>query len=66
MSIASEIFSPYAQAEKELCDEAGPLLTEIVKEGEQRNGVKIKEIRVTLESPAPSNLWSGANCVIVR
>jgi hypothetical protein len=64
--MASENFSPYAQAEKELCDKAGPLLSEIVKEVEQRNGVKIREIRVTVENPAPSNLWSGANCVIVR
>lgn len=66
MSTANDNFAPYAQAEKELCDKAGPLLAEILKEVEQRNGIAIKEIRVTFEEPAPTNLWSGANCVIVR
>ncbi|HEY2862220.1 MAG TPA: hypothetical protein VGK37_01195 [Casimicrobiaceae bacterium] len=66
MSIASDNFAPYAQAEKELCDKAGPLLSGILKEVEERNGITIREIRVTFEKPAPTNLWSGANCVIVR
>lgn len=65
MSSADNI-SAYARAEKELCDKAGPLLIEILKEIEERNGIAIKEIRATFEKPAPSNLWSGANCVIVR
>jgi hypothetical protein len=66
MSTASNNFAPYAHAEKELCDKAAPLLSEILSQVEKRNGIKIREIRVTFEEPAPGNLWSGVNCVIVR
>jgi hypothetical protein len=38
----------------------------VIKEVEQRNGIKIRELRVTIEPPAPNALWTGANCVIVR
>jgi hypothetical protein len=61
-----ENFAPYAQAERELCDIVGPLLADVVKEIEQRNGIKIRELRVTIEPPAPDAMWTGANCVIVR
>ncbi len=66
MSTVSENFVPYAHAEKELCDIVGPLLAEVIKEVEQRNGIKIRELRVTMEPAASTDLWSGANCVIVR
>lgn len=66
MSNVSENFVPYAHAEKELCDIAGPLLADVIKEVERRNGIKIREIRVTMETPTAETMWSGANCVIVR
>jgi hypothetical protein len=66
VSTVSENFVPYAHAEKELCDIVGPLLADVIKEVEQRNGIKIRELRVTMEVPTPGALWSGANCVIVR
>jgi hypothetical protein len=66
MSTVNDCFVPYAHAEKELSDKAGPLLTAIIKEVEQRNGIQIAEIRVTIEKPGPKQLWAGANCVIVR
>ena len=66
MSTVSEDFAPYAHAEKELCDIVGPLLADVIKEVEQRNGIKIRELRVTVEPPMPNALWTGANCVIVR
>ena len=66
MSTVSENFAPYAHAEKELCDIVGPLLADVIKEVEQRNGIKIRELRVTVEPSMPDALWSGANCVIVR
>ena len=66
MSTVSENFVPYAHAEKELCDIVGPLLADVIKEVEQRNGIKIRELRVTIEPSTPNALWTGANCVIVR
>jgi hypothetical protein len=42
------------------------LLTAIIKEVEQRNGIHISEIRVTLEKAGAKQLWPGANRVIVR
>ena len=66
MSTVSENFVPYAHAERELCDIVGPLLADVIKEIEQRNGIKIRELRVTIEPPTPNALWTGANCVIVR
>ncbi len=65
-SPAGEHFAPYAHAERELCDIVGPLLADVVKEVEQRNGIKIRELRVTIEPSAPNAMWTGANCVIVR
>jgi hypothetical protein len=66
MSTVNDRFVPYTHAEKELSDKAGPLLTAIIKEVEQRNGIRISEIRVTLEKAGTKQLWPGANCVIVR
>lgn len=66
MSTLNDRFVPYAHAERELSDKAGPLLTAIIKEVKQRNGIHISEIRVTLEKAGAKQLWPGANCVIVR
>lgn len=66
MSTVNDCFVPYAHAEKELSDKAGPLLTAIIKDVEQRNGIQIFEIRVTLGKPGAKQMWPGANCVIVR
>lgn len=66
MSAINERFLPYAHAEKELSDKAGPLLTAIIKDIEERNGIRIAEIRVTMDRPTSKALWSGANCTIVR
>ena len=65
-SPVSENFAPYAHAERELCDIVGPLIADVVKEVEQRNGIKIRELRVTIDPPTANALWTGANCVIVR
>jgi hypothetical protein len=66
MSIDGERFSRIASAEKQLCDQAGPLLAEIIRAVEDRYGVKIAELRVTLDQSGAAHGWSGANCVIVR
>lgn len=65
MSTDSDQFGRMASAEKQLCDQAGPLLAEIIRGVEDRYGVKIAEVRVTLDAN-DGNSWSGANCVIVR
>ena len=66
MSTVSENSVPYVHAERELCDMVGPLLADVVKEVGQRNGIKIRDIRVTIEAPTAQTMWSGVNCVIVR
>ncbi|HEX4522241.1 MAG TPA: hypothetical protein VH704_01860 [Casimicrobiaceae bacterium] len=42
------------------------MLIDLVNEIEQRSGIKVREIRVTIDQPDPPNGWAGANCVIVR
>jgi hypothetical protein len=42
------------------------LLADVIREVEQRNSIKIREIRVTIDPSTPETMWSGANCVIVR
>jgi hypothetical protein len=66
MSNDGDEFGRIASAEKQLCDQAGPLLAEIVHGVEERYGIKIAELRVTMEPSQPGDGWSGANCVIVR
>ena len=61
-----EQFSRIASAEKQLCEQAGPLLAEIIRGVQDRYGVKIAELRVTMDQPNPADGWAGANCVIVR
>ncbi len=66
MSEAGKELSRYATAELSLCNKAGPMLIELVREIEQKNGIKVREIRVTIDEPDAPNGWAGANCVIVR
>jgi hypothetical protein len=66
MSSDGDEFGRIASAEKQLCDQAGPLIAEIVRGVEERYGIRIAELRVTMEPSEPANGWSGANCVIVR
>jgi hypothetical protein len=66
MSSDGDDFGRIASAEKQLCDQAGPLLAEIIQGVEERYGIRIAELRVTMEPSQSANGWSGANCVIVR
>jgi len=66
MSTEGDEFGRISSAEKQLCDQAGPLIAEIVHGVEERYGIRIAELRVTMERSEPGHGWSGANCVIVR
>jgi len=66
MSIDAETFVRYARAEKDLCQKAGAALTKIIKEIEESHGIKIAEVRVTMDPSYAANGWSAANCVMVR
>ena len=66
MSDLGDEFARYSKAERELCDEAGPLLAAIIRGIEARAGLCITEIRVTLGQPSSLNGSIGANCTIVR
>ena len=66
MSSDGDEFGRMASAEKQLCDQAGPLLAEIIRGVEERYGIRIAELRVTMQPSEPGDGWSGANCVIVR
>ena len=66
MSNLNDRFVPYAHAERELSDKAGPLLTAIIKEVERRNGIHISEIRVTIENPGHLQRWGGSICFFGR
>jgi len=65
MSIDAETFVRYARAEKDLCREAGAALTKIIKEIEESHGIKIAEVRVTMDPSHSANGWPAANCVMV-
>jgi uncharacterized protein (UPF0210 family) len=66
MSTDGEAFLRYAKAEKELCEKAGSVLTQIITEIEDRYGIKIAELRVSMDPCRSANGWSAANCVMVR
>jgi hypothetical protein len=66
MSSNGDEFGRIASAEKQLRDQAGPLLAEIVRGVKERYGIRIAELRVTMQPSEAGNGWSGANCVIVR
>jgi hypothetical protein len=66
MSNVAEAFARYARAERDLCQKASVVLTKIIKEIEESHGVKIAEVRVTMDPSDSANGWFAANCVIVR
>lgn len=66
MSTDTETFVRYAKAEKDLCQKASVVLTQIIKEIEETHGIKIAEVRVTMDQSDSANGWSAANCVMVR
>ncbi len=65
MSIDSESFTCYAKAEKEFCEKAGAMLDQTIQEIQDKQGIEIAEVRVTMDRAGP-NGWSRANCVLVR
>ena len=66
MGVDGEAFLRYAKAERELCETAGAVLTNIIKEIEIRHGIRIAELRVTMDRAHSLNGWPAANCVMVR
>jgi hypothetical protein len=65
MSNSSDDFARYADAERQLCDEAGPLLAAIFHDIERRAGIFITELRVTLDRTGNGGDSISANCTIV-
>ncbi len=66
MSIDGETFARYAKAERDLCQKAGAALIEIIDEIQESYGIKIAEVRVTVDPSDFSNGWPAANCVMVK
>lgn len=66
MCTDSESFMQYAKAERDLCQKAGRALTDILNEIESSYGVRIAELRVTMDRSHSPNGWPAANCVMVR
>ena len=66
MSNVSDEFARYAKAERQLCDEAGPVLAAIIRAIEVHAGLCITEIRVTVDWAKCSNGSIAANCTIVH
>ncbi len=58
-------FVLYARAERDLCEQAGPALSEVVRTLAQRDNIQIKEIRVTFDWDAQNGEVVAANCTIV-
>ncbi len=66
MSTDGDAILRYAQADRELDEKARPVLTQIIKEIEDRSGIKIAEFRVTIDPSHSGNGWPSVNCVIMR
>jgi hypothetical protein len=66
VSTDGEAILRYAQADRELDEKAGSVLTQIIKEIEDRYGIKIAEFRVTIDPSHSGNGWPSVNCVIMR
>ena len=49
-----------------MCETAGTVLTSIINEIETRHGIRIAELRVTMDRSHSLNGWPAANCVMVR
>ena len=66
MSDSSGEFARYARAERQFSDAAGPVLDEVVRSIEARSGLRITEVRVTVDWANQSGGSIMANCTIVR
>jgi len=66
MSRSSEEFASYAEAERRLCDEAGPVVAAIVRSVEASTGLQIAEVRVTFDRTTRTGELISANCTIAR
>jgi hypothetical protein len=66
MSHSSEEFERHAKAERQLCDEAAPVLAEVIRDIAVHSGLCIAEIRVTVDWVNRSNGAVAATCTIVR
>jgi len=66
MSRSSNEFELLAKAERELCDQAGPALAVMLRSIEDRLGVSVTEVRVTIQAPGGPSQGSVATCTIVR
>lgn len=64
MSRESDQLTNFATAEKELCEQAGPLVAGIIRDIEGRHGIRIREIRITMAAAELNGTWGGVNCVI--
>jgi hypothetical protein len=53
----------YAAAELFLCENAGPLIRELIERAQDTFGVTIRELRIVVEHQAAAGL-SGVNCNI--
>ena len=66
MSNSNEEFERYAKAERQFSDDAGPILDEIVRSIEARAGLRIAELRITVDWANRDDGSIIANCTIVR
>jgi hypothetical protein len=66
MSSAAEQLACVANAEKHLCEQAGPLIARIIEEIENRLDIKIGEVRLTMNASEINTSWGGINCVITQ
>ena len=66
MSNLEDAIARYSSAERQLCDEAGPLLGAIIRGVEARSGLRISELRVTVDWASSVNGEISANCTIVQ
>jgi hypothetical protein len=62
----SEEFARYADAERRICDEAGPMFATVIRAVEASAGLVIAEIRVTFDRTTSADELIAANCTIVR
>jgi len=62
----SEEFARYAEAERRICDEAGPMFATIIRAVEASAGLVIAEVRVTFDRTIRTGDLMSANCTIVR
>lgn len=66
MSHEIEEFARVANAERRLCEEAGPAFVAMVRAIEAQAGLSIAEVRVTFDVLDRPDGSIGANCTIVR